>query len=161
MLKLKKSAAKSWPLLLMLALGRLMTRELVEVVMLKLLPAVPVETLLMLLTEPKPKEEVAMEERFLLASAKTKLLAVKVGMLMLPRAVTERIALPVEELRFNRLMEALEALPAMESWASGVVVLMPMLPPAVTVKYCLPVVEATANTGKVWAEEEACTTKVA
>src|SRR6185295_6784483 len=81
----------------MLALGRLMTRELVEVVMLKLLPAVPVETLLMLLAEPKPKAEVAMEERFLLASAKTKLLAVRVEILTLPRVETEKKEAPEVE----------------------------------------------------------------
>ena len=81
----------------MLALGRLMTRELEVVEMLKLLPAVPVETLEISLTEPKPKEEVAMEERFLLASAKTKEEAVRVEMLTLPNAVTWKKLAPVVE----------------------------------------------------------------
>jgi hypothetical protein len=92
LLKVVQSVLRSWPLLATLALGRLMTRALpvplVEVEMLKLLPAVPVEmlltmlvgrfmtkalvvvemlktspavvveTLLMLLTLPKPKVEV-------------------------------------------------------------------------------------------------------
>ena len=40
-------------------LGQLMTKALVEVDMLKILPAVPVETLLRSLTEPRPKVEVA------------------------------------------------------------------------------------------------------
>ena len=43
----------------MLAVGMFITSALVEVVMLKMLPAVPVETLLILLTEPKPRVEVA------------------------------------------------------------------------------------------------------
>jgi hypothetical protein len=45
LLKVKKSEDNNCPELVMLALGRLMTKELVEVVMLKLLPRVPVETL--------------------------------------------------------------------------------------------------------------------
>ena len=53
LLKVRKSVAKSWPLLVMLALGRLMTKELVLVVMLKILPAVPVETLEI---TPAPRE---------------------------------------------------------------------------------------------------------
>ena len=72
----------------LLAVGRLMTKELVEVVMLKMLPAVPVETLLMLLTVPKPKEEVAIDIKFLLASVKTRELVLKVAMLTLPRGET-------------------------------------------------------------------------
>lgn len=59
LLKLNQSVLDSWPVLVMLEIGRLMTKALVEVVMLKMLPAVPVETLLMLLTEPRPKDEVA------------------------------------------------------------------------------------------------------
>ena len=49
---------ESWPVLVIVDKGRLMTRELLEVEMLKMLPAVPVETLLMSLTPPKPKVEV-------------------------------------------------------------------------------------------------------
>ena len=81
----------------MLEVGRLITRELVEVVMLKMLPAVPVETLLMLLTEPKPKEEVAIDIKFLLASVKTRELVERVAMLTLPKGVTERMVAPLEE----------------------------------------------------------------
>ena len=46
MLKVNQSAEASCPEVRLLAVGRLMTRELVLVVMLKILPAVPVETLL-------------------------------------------------------------------------------------------------------------------
>jgi hypothetical protein len=71
----------------MVEMGKLMTKLLVEVVMLKMLPAVPVETLLMLLTVPKPKEEVAIDIKFLLASVKTRELVERVAMLTLPRGV--------------------------------------------------------------------------
>ena len=73
MLKVSQSEARSWPLLVMLALGRLMTKALpvplVVVEILKLLPAVPVATLLirfwgMLTTRalPVPKVEVETEK---------------------------------------------------------------------------------------------------
>ena len=67
LLKLKKSEFWSWPVLLILAKGRLTTRELpeprVEVEMLKIVPAVPVETLLIKLAgrvKVKVWEEVEM-----------------------------------------------------------------------------------------------------
>ena len=44
LLNVKKSVACSWPVLLMEAKGRLITKALLEVEMLKMLPAVPVET---------------------------------------------------------------------------------------------------------------------
>jgi hypothetical protein len=44
LLKLKKSEPWSWPVLVIEAKGRLMTRLLVEVEMLKILPELPVET---------------------------------------------------------------------------------------------------------------------
>jgi len=50
LLKVNQSAEESWPVVVMLAVGMLITKALVEVVMLKMLPAVLVETLLMLLT---------------------------------------------------------------------------------------------------------------
>ena len=45
LLKVNQSVPVSWPVLTLLAVGKLMTKLLVEVVMLKMLPAVPVETL--------------------------------------------------------------------------------------------------------------------
>jgi len=128
LLKVNQSAEDSWPVVVMLAVGMLITRLLVEVVMLKILPAVPVETLLMLLTEPKPKEEVAMEERFLLASAKTSELAVKVEMLMLPRAETWNNVEPVEEETVNKGNVGFVVVPLIAKTAKGVVVPIPMLP---------------------------------
>ena len=127
----------------MLAIGRFITSELVLVVMLKMLPAVPVETLLMLLTEPKPKEEVAMEERFLLESAKTKEEAVRVEMLRLPRLsmLTKLAPLPFwkeamaavwVEVALTTRVGVVEG--PMKFWtkskAVGEVVPMPMLPEA-------------------------------
>ena len=49
LLKLKKSEAESWPVLLMEEKGRLKTAELVEVEILKILPEVPVETFIITL----------------------------------------------------------------------------------------------------------------
>src|SRR3989344_903230 len=46
LLKVPQSVLDNWPVLTMEAVGILITRALVEVVMLKMLPAVPVETLL-------------------------------------------------------------------------------------------------------------------
>ena len=76
----------------MLAMGRLMTRALVEVVMLKMLPALPVETLLMMLLMLRLEEA-----RFLLASVITRELAVRVAMLTLPKAETWKKEAPVVE----------------------------------------------------------------
>jgi len=67
----------------MLAVGKLMVKLLVVVEMLKILPAVPVETLAMMLLMFKLEEA-----KFLLPSVMTKLLGVKVAMLTLPKAVT-------------------------------------------------------------------------
>ena len=71
------------------AKGRFMVREFVVVLMLKMLPVVPVETLLIMLLTTIPEED-----KFLLASVVTKLLAVKVAKLALP--TTERGATGVE-----------------------------------------------------------------
>ena len=54
LLKVNQSADDSWPVLVILAVGRLTTKALVEVVMLKMLPAVPVETLLIILLTVMP-----------------------------------------------------------------------------------------------------------
>ena len=91
----------------MVAMGRLMTRELVEVVMLKILPAVPVETLEIMLLMTK----VELEDRFLLASVVTRELAVKVAMLTLPRAVTWKKLAPVVEatVKMGRVWAEVEA----------------------------------------------------
>ena len=75
------------------AVGRLMTKALVLVVMLKMLPAVPVETLLIMLLTIK----LELEERLLLASVVTKELAVKVATLTLPTAVTWKKEAPLVE----------------------------------------------------------------
>ena len=49
LLKVAQSEASSWPVLEMEEKGKLIVSELVEVEMLKILPAVPVETLVMTL----------------------------------------------------------------------------------------------------------------
>ena len=54
LLKVNQSADDSWPVLVILAVGRLTTKALVEVEMLKILPAVPVETLLIILLTVMP-----------------------------------------------------------------------------------------------------------
>ena len=54
LLNVSQSAEASCPVLVMLAVGKLITKALVEVEILKMLPAVPVETLLMTLA-PKDK----------------------------------------------------------------------------------------------------------
>ena len=76
----------------MLALGRLMTKALVEVVMLKMLPAVPVETLAIILFKT-----MAEEARFLLTSVTTREETLKVARLRLPAAVTESKTAWLEE----------------------------------------------------------------
>jgi hypothetical protein len=75
------------------ALGRLMTSALVVVVMLKLLPTVPVETLLMMLLTVM----LVLDCKFLLASVVTKELAVRVGKLKVPWGVMLKIVAPLEE----------------------------------------------------------------
>ena len=97
---------------MMLALGRLMTRELVLVVMLKLVPAVPVETL----------------------------------------------AIKLVGITFKDLM-LLEA-SVITTWEAEVEA-MTTLPEGVTWKKEAPEVEATAKTGRVWAEVEATTKREA
>ena len=114
MLKVNQSVSDSWPVLTMEAVGRLMTKALpeplVEVEILKILPELPVETLLMILTgwlitkllvEVEMKKEsppvevetlwiilltIRLEElKFLLASVTTRVEAVRVARLRLPR----------------------------------------------------------------------------
>ena len=82
----------------MLAVGMFITSALVEVVMLKMLPAVPVETFWMILSTVMA----VLLWRFLLASVVTKLLAVNVAMLMLPKAVTLNMEELVEEAISNK-----------------------------------------------------------
>src|SRR6185295_2677462 len=91
----------------MVAMGRLMTRELVEVVMLKILPAVPVETLEIMLLMTK----VELEDRCLLASVVTRELTVKVARWTLPRAVTWKKLAPVVEgpVKMGRVWAEVEA----------------------------------------------------
>jgi len=69
--------------------GKLIVRLFVVVLMLKMLPVVPVETLLIMLLTTIPEEA-----KFLLASVVTKLLAVKVAKLALP--TTDKGAIGVE-----------------------------------------------------------------
>ena len=76
----------------MLAVGKLMVKLLVVVEMLKILPAVPVETLAMMLLMFKLEEA-----KFLLPSVMTKLLGVKVAMLTLPKAVTWKMEVELLE----------------------------------------------------------------
>src|SRR5207249_590365 len=121
----KKSAACNCPVLLMVEKGRLMTRELVVVEMLKMLPAVPVLTfwitLLMLMLE---------EAKFLEASVTTKELAVKVAMLTLFKLVICKATPEVEATaKMGRL--GLEEVPWTARVAMGEVVPMPTLPAAV------------------------------
>ena len=144
LLNTNQSEEPKEPVAVMEATGMLITRELVLVVMLKMLPAVPVETFWMMLATVMLEEE-----RFFEASVTTRELADKVAMLMLPRAVTVSIPVPVEDAKDKRLTVELEALPCIASWASGVVELIPTLPPAATVKYWAPVVEETTNIGSV------------
>ena len=80
------------------AKGRLSVRLLVVVLRLKMLPAVPVETVAMMLLSGK-----AETERFLLASVTTREEAVKVAMLTLPLAVTWKSEEPEEELTLKGL----------------------------------------------------------
>ena len=144
LLKTSQSEEPKEPVAVMEATGMLIMSELVEVEILKMLPAVPVETFWMMLLTVMLEED-----RFLEASVTTKEEAERVAMLRLPKAVTLRMLAPVEVVRLKRLMEALEALPAMANWARGVEVLIPTFPPAVTVKYWAPVVEETTNIGSV------------
>ena len=107
LLKVAQSVAVNWPLLTTLALGRFMTKALMVVVMLKLLPVVPVETLaIMLLTIRE-----LLADKFLLASVVTRELAERVAILTLPRAVTwKKLAPDVEATaKIGRVWEELEA----------------------------------------------------
>ena len=70
-----------------------MTKALVVVVMLKLLPAVPVETLEMILLTIR----LLLEDKFLLTSVTTREEAVSVGKLKLPWGVTVKMVAPEEE----------------------------------------------------------------
>ena len=98
MLKVPQSALDNWPVLTMEAVGILITRALVEVVMLKMLPKVPVETFWMMLLTVIA----VLLWRFLEASVVTRELAVKVAMLMLPKAVTLNMEELVEEAISNK-----------------------------------------------------------
>ena len=133
-------------MLVMFPLGRLMTKALVEVVMLKLLPSVPVETLaIMLLTI-----RLELEERFLLASVVTRELAVKVAILRLPEGVTDRMIEPEEEATTKMVLAVLVGATTLKA-AAAVVVLIPMLPLAKTVKIVALDEEATVKIGRDWA----------
>ena len=75
MLKVPQSVLDNWPVLTMEAVGILITRALVEVVMLKMLPAVPVETLLttplaMAMVEVPDREMPVLAVKRLLMSSK-------------------------------------------------------------------------------------------
>ena len=78
-------------MLLIVAKGRLMTREFVDVEMLKMLPAVPVETVVIMLLMVRLEEA-----RFLLASVTTKEEAVRVAMLTLPKLSMFTKLVPLE-----------------------------------------------------------------
>ena len=84
LLKVPQSVAWSWPVLTREAKGRLRVRELLEVEMLKMLPAVPVETLPIILLTTIPE----LEERFLEASVTTREEAVRVETFTFPKGVT-------------------------------------------------------------------------
>ena len=58
LLKVKKSVPCNWPVLTALAKGRLRVRELLEVEILKMLPAVPVETVVITLEDREMEVEV-------------------------------------------------------------------------------------------------------
>ena len=111
-----------------------MTREFVDVEMLKMFPAVPVETLLIMLLTV-----MADEAKFLLASVTTKEEAVRVAMLRLPKAETWKKEVPEEEatVKSAEVCDEVAIIKAVvwvveeeatESWAVGVVVPMPTVP---------------------------------
>ena len=84
----------------LLAVGRLRTTALVEVVRLKMFPAVPVETLLI----RSFTMMVVLDWRFLEASVVTSRLAVKVARLKLPIAETLTKAVPEEDAKTNKFL---------------------------------------------------------
>jgi hypothetical protein len=109
LLKVKKSAASSWPALTMEALGRLITKALVEVVMLKALPVVPVETLAMMLVGTTFKD------LMLLAASVIKTWEAEVeAMMTLPEGVIWKKLLPEVEAakKTGRVWEEEEAVRA-------------------------------------------------
>jgi hypothetical protein len=77
LLKVRKSEPWSCPVVLRLEMGRLITKALVVVVMLKMLPAVPVETLL---TTPEARLIVEVPERLTpVPAVKRELISEKIG----------------------------------------------------------------------------------
>ena len=80
LLKVVQSVPDNCPVVRKLAVGMLMTKALVVVVMLKMLPAVPVLTLLMMLATVM----LVLDCKFLEASVVTKVLPVKVARLKVP-----------------------------------------------------------------------------
>ena len=105
----------------MVEMGRFRTRELVEVVMLKILPAVPVETLVMRLLINR-----LVVDRFLLASVTTKEEAVKVAMLTLPVPMLKPLA--VEKVKLEEVARGEVPLPNRMSLAVTAVLPVPPLP---------------------------------
>jgi hypothetical protein len=147
LLKVVQSVLVNWPEWLESALGKLITKALpvplVEVVMLKLLPAVPVAMLLtkfwgMLTT--KALVEVEME--------KTSLTAV----------VVETLAMMLVGTTFKDLM--LFEASVITNWEAEVEAIM-TLPEGVIWKKDTPEVEAAKKIGRVWFTEEAVRAKVA
>jgi hypothetical protein len=169
LLKANQSVARSCPLLTKLALGKLMTRELpvplVDVEMLKLLPAVPVAMLLtkfwgMLTTRalPVPLVEVDTEKTSLTAVVVEMLLMMLVGRLMTkalvvvemlktsPAVVVETLAMMLVGTTFKDLM-LLEA-SVIRIWEAEVEAMM-TLPEGVTWKKDRPEVEDIWKIGNV------------
>ena len=131
-------------MVLIFAVGRFSTKALVEVVMLKILPAVPVETLaIMLLTG------IAEELRFLEASVTTREEAVKVAILMLLALVTCRARMPVEEATLNKSRPGWVEVPCTIKVAEAVVVPIRIEPLFLTENREMPVAEATLKGSKV------------
>ena len=113
MLKVSQSVFKSWPVLAPEAKGKFKVKELVVVEILKMLPEVPVEILVIILFKLMLEEE-----RLWLPSVTTRELGVKVASLILP-AMSKAVA---------------EAVPATSRLKLGLAMPMPTLPFAVTAK---------------------------
>ncbi len=153
LLKVKKSAEANWPVLRMEAWGRLITRALVLVVMLKMLPKVPVATLeIMLLTTM-----LVLDCRFLEASVVTRELAVRVAMLILLPLVICKARMPVEEAILNKSRLGRVVVPCTTKVARLVVVPMAIEPLGLTVNRDMPVAVFTWKGLSVpvpWARKE-------
>ena len=126
----------------MLAMGRLITKELVVVLMLKILPEVPVETLEIILLTTR----LLLEERFLLASVTTREFAVRVAKLKLPKESTKSRVVPEEEDMEKGLIESEEVT---VNLLLGVVVPMPTLPAALILNFSEPAVEKPKSSAPV------------